>query len=892
MPSAYEDFLSGVESANWLGLRLGRRRARVGEDGDTLLDPEPPEPPKLELPKLELPRFEAPKPAPPSAAATNAIAQASIWSPARIAGVAVGATASVAAVGLGGALVAGAIVLTVAAADTTPSPPPFPPPSPPGAPPTPLAPPGALVTASSDCVFVLAGVPIDYSHNGECEDGGEGSVDAFCPEGHDADDCPVRYVLSPAPPAAPPTTLCSDACDDPGHGDWAPRSGNPHTYDDGGGMYRPTNEQGEYDPSGSFYGLVSFHDGQCRDGGPNSVDHLCAYGTDCTDCGARALNPPPALPPPSAPPPLTPPRLPPPDAPPPTPPGAPPTPPPAHPPPPPFSPGGYLCTDTCTASDIDGPRDYTNDGFCDDGRTGASSSVCALGTDCTDCGAVVMTPPASPPPPPARPPDAPPPTPPPPSPPLFPMTHANQLDLQMYHLVSSFDDLFSVANEARDAIEQVVRTVDPQATVQYIGTIPVSFYMTDTPPTFAGHTYLQATDCYTHHIVSPYVKRGVAWRIVTFAPPEQATAQLSALRAALTPAVHYDDVDGSTTGPIFLALDAACSIGDTGFASYPATPPEEAEAQVAQVVIDRLYDWRGNNWGWAVHAPGQMIDLLLGMLAYEGIKAFSVVLTSTNDAGTESNGVTVTNVNKAVPANAYPCTDILMSDGVGFSWCAPQSSCSNDDQEKQQFTFDVTVYNVDAGAQSAAQLATAARAAIQDHLYMMTLFVGQWGDVQANFDIDAVCDVGDNGWTPTTYVAPSGDATLTHCYRESLAPCTQPTGTSGEACLYTSTLFGTVCPDAASASASAPAVATGPTGPAVTAAKLLGAHFSGEGELSLLPRPPPPPPPSPQPPPQPPPPPPPSPTATATPTGTTASSPPPPRPPPAGGGGWRRLRLR
>ena len=118
-------------------------------------------------------------------------------------------------------------------------------------------------------------------------------MDAFCPEGHDADDCPVRYVLSPAPPAAPPTTLCSDACDDPGHGDWAPRSGNPHTYDDGGGMYRPTNEQGEYDPSGSFYGLVSFHDGQCRDGGPNSVDHLCAYGTDCADCGARALNPPP-----------------------------------------------------------------------------------------------------------------------------------------------------------------------------------------------------------------------------------------------------------------------------------------------------------------------------------------------------------------------------------------------------------------------------------------------------------------------------------------------------------------------------------------------------------------------------------------------------------------------
>ena len=135
--------------------------------------------------------------------------------------------------------------------------------------------------------------------------------------------------------------------------------------------------------------------------------------------------------------------------------------------------------------------------------------------------------------------------------------------------------------------------------------------------------------------------------------------------------MHYDDVDGSTTGPIFLALDATCSIGDTGFASYLATPLEEAEAQVAQVVIDRLYDWREDNWPWAIHAAGQMIDLLLGMLAYEGIKAFSVVLTSTNDAGTESNGVTVTNVNKAVPANAYPCTDILMSDGDGVPVVRP-----------------------------------------------------------------------------------------------------------------------------------------------------------------------------------------------------------------------------
>ena len=30
--------------------------------------------------------------------------------------------------------------------------------------------------------------------------------------------------------------------------------------------------------------------------------------------------------------------------------------------------------------------DYTNDGHCDDGMTGASFAVCNAGTDCADCG--------------------------------------------------------------------------------------------------------------------------------------------------------------------------------------------------------------------------------------------------------------------------------------------------------------------------------------------------------------------------------------------------------------------------------------------------------------------------------------------------------------------------
>jgi hypothetical protein len=35
------------------------------------------------------------------------------------------------------------------------------------------------------------------------------------------------------------------------------------------------------------------------------------------------------------------------------------------------------CTDTCEDAD---------DGFCDDGGDGSDTSICALGTDCTDCG--------------------------------------------------------------------------------------------------------------------------------------------------------------------------------------------------------------------------------------------------------------------------------------------------------------------------------------------------------------------------------------------------------------------------------------------------------------------------------------------------------------------------
>lgn len=32
---------------------------------------------------------------------------------------------------------------------------------------------------------------------------------------------------------------------------------------------------------------MSAHDGECDDGGPNSMYGVCDFGTDCADCGVR-----------------------------------------------------------------------------------------------------------------------------------------------------------------------------------------------------------------------------------------------------------------------------------------------------------------------------------------------------------------------------------------------------------------------------------------------------------------------------------------------------------------------------------------------------------------------------------------------------------------------------
>jgi secreted trypsin-like serine protease len=85
-------------------------------------------------------------------------------------------------------------------------------------------------------------------------------------------------------------------------------------------------------------------DGECDDGGPGSLYAVCAYGTDCTDCGPRDGSAPPT-------------------------PGGTPTPAPP--------PAGGMCDDTCY---------WAGDGFCDDGGPDAEFADCFYGTDCADCG--------------------------------------------------------------------------------------------------------------------------------------------------------------------------------------------------------------------------------------------------------------------------------------------------------------------------------------------------------------------------------------------------------------------------------------------------------------------------------------------------------------------------
>jgi hypothetical protein len=181
------------------------------------------------------------------------------------------------------------------------------------------------------------------AHDGECDDGGPGSLYSICDYGTDCGDCGPRGAAMPVA-----NTGCSNTCG----------TANDGECDDGGAgsLYSicdlgtdcndcgPRNMARQVAPSnqGGTAGCTNTcgtsNDGECDDGGPGSMYSICDLGTDCNDCGARQLG---AVQQQAAPRPNT------------------------------------ICVDTCGAA---------NDGECDDGGPNSFYDVCRYGTDCGDCG--------------------------------------------------------------------------------------------------------------------------------------------------------------------------------------------------------------------------------------------------------------------------------------------------------------------------------------------------------------------------------------------------------------------------------------------------------------------------------------------------------------------------
>ena len=269
---------------------------------------------------------------------------------------------------------------------------PLPPSMPPALPPPPM-PPHTPHICVETCI---------YASDGDCDDGGPGAEYSACAYGTDCINCGYRpqvdapKPLAPPPPPRPPTPLAPPAGPCPPSP--PPTQPTPPVMPPA----VPPPPAPPFTPDHCVETCVYASDGDCDDGGPGAEYSLCAYGTDCINCGPRLrvhTPMPPPLPPPPAPP-----QLPPEPSPPPLPP-TPPTPP-AQPPLP------TVCTSSCI---------HLSDNDCDDGGPGSHYALCAFGTDCEDCGPrpVYAPPPAVPPPrvPPLPPsPPLPPPPPPPPSP--------------------------------------------------------------------------------------------------------------------------------------------------------------------------------------------------------------------------------------------------------------------------------------------------------------------------------------------------------------------------------------------------------------------------------------------------------------------------------------------
>ena len=218
-----------------------------------------------------------------------------------------------------------------------------------------------------------------WNGDGDCDDGGPNADYGACGFGADCSDCGPRYDNDgdgyyDDEGTSPLNSSLELDCDD------SDTSINPGQLDIGqDGIDQDCDGA---DEEGLCSDTCNYPaDGDCDDGGPNADYQGCTFGTDCSDCGARYDN----------------------DG------------------------DGYYddegttplntsldldCDDSdfdvnpgeteipndgidqdCSGDDLvvstaicDDSCSFANDGVCDDGGFGSVTDVCALGTDCTDCG--------------------------------------------------------------------------------------------------------------------------------------------------------------------------------------------------------------------------------------------------------------------------------------------------------------------------------------------------------------------------------------------------------------------------------------------------------------------------------------------------------------------------
>ncbi|MEM9863831.1 MAG: hypothetical protein AAF938_19685 [Myxococcota bacterium] len=116
---------------------------------------------------------------------------------------------------------------------------------------------------------VLCSEECRFSNDGECDDGGEGSLTSECALGTDCLDCGPRSEAGPEPgctsslDCAPGERCTATGC--------VPDDAEPEML---------CSEECRFS-----------NDGECDDGGEGSLTSSCAFGTDCLDCGAREGTP-------------------------------------------------------------------------------------------------------------------------------------------------------------------------------------------------------------------------------------------------------------------------------------------------------------------------------------------------------------------------------------------------------------------------------------------------------------------------------------------------------------------------------------------------------------------------------------------------------------------------